>query len=226
MNTVWRNSILAGFFMVSCTATQAGVIVGGTRLIYKDDKKETSISVSNSENLAYLVQSWVDAENENNTAQPPFIVTPPLFRLDENAENILRVIMVRDELPKDKESLFWLNIKSIPSVEKVDNSLQIAIKTRIKLIYRPKGITDSLEDAAGRLEWTRQGKSLKVLNNSPYYITFYSLDVGGKKIEETTMLSPQSTTQYITPVGISGKTINWTIINDSGGVSEKYQSKF
>jgi P pilus assembly chaperone PapD len=40
-------------------------------------------------------------------------------------------------LPQDKESLFWLNIKAIPSASQVDNTLQIAIKTRIKLIYRP-----------------------------------------------------------------------------------------
>lgn len=69
------------------------------------------------------------------------MVTPPLFRLGAGQENNLRILRTGGNLPEDRESLYWMNIKSIPSTtEKQDNvnTLQIAVKTRIKLIYRPQ----------------------------------------------------------------------------------------
>ena len=53
---------------------------------------------------------------------------------DTNEENKLRIINTGGNLPQDRESLFWMNIKTIPATEKLDNvnTLQIAIKTRIK----------------------------------------------------------------------------------------------
>ncbi|WP_330985257.1 MULTISPECIES: molecular chaperone [Enterobacterales] len=225
MNKLWRNSFLATVLLATGITAEAGVVVGGTRLIYKGNKKEASITLTNPDNIAYLIQSWVDADIKDNTGKSPFVITPPLFRLDEQADNVLRVIMVRNELPKDQESLFWLNVKSIPSVEKQENSLQIAIKTRIKLIYRPIGVAGTLEDAAGKLTWKQQGSSLQLANNSPYYITLYSLEVGGKKIKDTTMVSPKSTVTYPMPMGSTGSNVRWTIINDSGGVSSTYQAK-
>ncbi|WP_219558676.1 fimbria/pilus periplasmic chaperone, partial [Klebsiella michiganensis] len=42
--------------------------------------------------------------------------------------------------PQDRETLFWMNVKAIPSMDKSklsDNTLQLAIISRIKLYYRP-----------------------------------------------------------------------------------------
>ncbi len=66
--------------MMSCVA-QAGVIVGGTRLIYEGGKKESSLSVSNPDKGPYLIQTWVET-TAGGAEKAPFVVTPPLFRLD------------------------------------------------------------------------------------------------------------------------------------------------
>lgn len=58
-----------------------------------------------------LIQSWVDDLADNNKS--PFIVTPPLFRLDAGDSNDLRVLLTSAQLPNDRESLFTLNIKVI-----------------------------------------------------------------------------------------------------------------
>lgn len=60
-----------------------------------------------------LIQSWVDDLADNNKS--PFIVTPPLFRLDAGDSNDLRVLLTSPQLPSDRESLFTLNIKVIPA---------------------------------------------------------------------------------------------------------------
>ncbi|MBE0398489.1 fimbria/pilus periplasmic chaperone [Citrobacter amalonaticus] len=63
-------------FLCSCW-----VVIGGTRIIYDATKKDASITVSNPDNHPYLIQTWVD-NVENVTKEVPFIVTPPLYRLN------------------------------------------------------------------------------------------------------------------------------------------------
>lgn len=62
--------------------SHAAVSVGGTRLVFHGDEKEASITVSNTnKGIPVLIQSWVD-EGENSKAKAPFMITPPLFRLE------------------------------------------------------------------------------------------------------------------------------------------------
>jgi P pilus assembly chaperone PapD len=147
--------LLSTLLLVAATA-HAGVIINGTRLVYHGDKKESSLGLSNPDNTDYLVQSWVDSGGKN-LAKAPFLITPPLFRLNGKEENVLRVVRTGGNLPEDRESLFWLNIKSIPSSKKIEgvNTLQIAVNTRIKLIYRPTTVKGKPESVADKRDWHR-----------------------------------------------------------------------
>lgn len=42
----------------------AGVIIGGTRVIYNEGNKDVSISVENPDKIPYLIQSWIDNIDE------------------------------------------------------------------------------------------------------------------------------------------------------------------
>jgi len=100
--------------LLGLQSAQAGVIVGGTRIIYDASKKEASIAVKNPEKTApYLIQSWIENYPQPTADKAPFIMTPPLFRLDAGKENIVRIIRTGGNLPEDRESVFWANIKSI-----------------------------------------------------------------------------------------------------------------
>lgn len=44
----------------------AGVIIGGTRVIYNEGNKDVSISVENPDKIPYLIQSWIDNIDEKN----------------------------------------------------------------------------------------------------------------------------------------------------------------
>lgn len=146
--------LIAGWLLVGAAA-HAGVVTGGTRLIYPGGKKESSLSVTNNDATPYLIQSWV----ESNKGAALFLLTPPLFRLEGEQQTRLRVIY-SGGLPENKESMFWMNIKAIPSSQAKAgaNTLQIAIKTRIKLIYRPKSVqgTPGDGDGAASLDAQRQ----------------------------------------------------------------------
>ncbi|HCR3984980.1 TPA: fimbria/pilus periplasmic chaperone [Kluyvera ascorbata] len=206
-------------------SVQAGVIVGGTRVIYNGEKKETSISVKNPDKSSFLIQSWSDA-GESSADKSPFMVTPPLFRLGGGQENTLRIIRTGGNLAEDRESLYWLNIKSIPATEKKDNvnTLQIAVKTRIKLIYRPQSLTQQPEDLTGKLSWQRSGNKLTVSNPTAYYMNFSTLKVGTSTVKDATYVAPMSSASFSIPNGASGD-VSWTLINDFGSIGSEHRAR-
>ncbi|AHG21410.1 long polar fimbrial chaperone LpfB [Chania multitudinisentens RB-25] len=208
--------------LFTANLAQAGVIVGGTRLIYDGGKKESSLSVNNPDKTAYLIQSWVEGATDAEKA--PFIVTPPLFRLNGGKENLLRVVRAGGNLPTDKESLFWMNIKSIPSIEQDSdkNTLQIAIKTRIKLIYRPQGLKGTPEDVAGTLIWQRFGNGIQVTNPTSFYMNFQKVSVAGREVKEATYVAPGSTTRFALPAGTGVGNVSWALISDYGSTGKEY----
>ncbi|WP_436857012.1 fimbrial biogenesis chaperone [Citrobacter tructae] len=214
--------LLSTLFLVAATA-HAGVIINGTRLVYQGEKKESSLGIQNPDSTDYLVQSWVDT-GSNNHAKAPFLITPPLFRLDAKEENVLRVVRTGGNLPEDRESLFWLNIKAIPSSKHVEgaNTLQIAINTRIKLLYRPSAVKGKPDDVADKLEWRREGNDLVVNNPTPYFMNFQSVTLNGHKVEKATWAVPETETHFALPANTGGSTVAYSIITDYGSISKTW----
>lgn len=198
--------------------SQASVTVGGTRLVYNATSKEASISVSNTPNaVPHLIQSWVENEY-SDTDKVPFIVTPPLFRLDGGRENTLRVIYSGTAtLPENRESLFWLNVKAIPAVEKSEqNRLLIAVRTRIKLFYRPGALKSEAANTAWKqLVFKRRNEQVNITNPTPYYISLFSLKLGKEEIKNPPTVPPFGS------INVTGKgeSIFWKAINDFGVIT-------
>ena len=117
--------------------------------------------------------------------QSPVPDHPAAFSTGCERDNVLRVVRTGGNLPEDRESLYWLNIKAIPSSKHVEgvNTLQIAINTRIKLLYRPSAVKGRPEDVADKLEWHREGNDLVVNNRTPFYMNFQTLTLNGQKVK-------------------------------------------
>ncbi|MEQ5665828.1 molecular chaperone [Providencia alcalifaciens] len=150
------------FFALLCMAAtnvNASVVLGGTRVIYEGNKKEASISVRNDDKTPFLVQSWVNNFDNSEKQKIPFTVTPPLFRIEPESANAIRIVLTDPKLPSDKESIYWLNVKSIPpSDPNATNNLTISINNKIKLIYRPAGLpTGEALTAYEQLNFKKQG---------------------------------------------------------------------
>ena len=208
--------------LVQASAT-AGVIIGGTRIIFDGAKKEASISVNNPDATPYLIQSWID-DQDVGSGKAPFIITPPMYRLDSGQKNIERIVAT-GSLPQTKESLFWINIKAIPSASKQMNSLQIAVKTRIKLIYRPVTLRASTpEEQANKLTWQRSGNELQVNNPTAYVINFNEITLGGKKIDDVSYVLPGGSVRFTLPQGASGSVLTFKVINDFGSPGGAHQA--
>ncbi|WP_338882266.1 molecular chaperone [Xenorhabdus sp. TH1] len=224
----FRILIFILIYIFNTNISFAGVVIGGTRVVYISDQKEASISINNPEtDISYLIQSWV--ESENDKTKTPFIITPPLFKLTAENENVLRIVKIGNDLPDDKESLFWLNIKSIPATTKSEqNQLQITVKSRFKLFYRPANLSDNAGIAYKTLKFKTNGHKLIAENPTPYYISFSELATGNNvenyKIKSAGMIPPFQQLSWDIPI----KNINhvtWKTINDFGGVTSEERRK-
>ncbi|MEX5401418.1 molecular chaperone, partial [Proteus mirabilis] len=192
-----------------------GVIISGTRVIYNEGNKNVSINVKNPDKMPYLIQSWIDDFEEKK--QSKFTITPPLFRLNPDKENTLRIFLTEEGLPSDQESLFWLNIKTIPATEKTENSLQIAFKTQMKLIYRPKSLKDvNFEEEQKKLSWSKERGKVIVYNPTPYFMNFQTIKFNGKLVDDVSYAKPFSTKSFDINDNNEHGLISWELINDYG----------
>lgn len=199
---------------------EGGIALGATRVIYPADAKQTSLALSNSNKQErYLINAWI--ENATGQKEKTFVITPPLFVSEPNSENTLRIIYAGPALATDKESLFYLNVKAIPSVDKQGGSsrnvLQLAILSRIKLFVRPKNLAVQPAQALDTLAFTRSGTNVTIKNPSPYYVTLVNLQMAGKKLDNV-MISPKSTASVTLPGGVQGA-LSWQSVNDYGAIT-------
>lgn len=225
MHFIRTTGLAVALLPLALMTANAGVIIGGTRVIFEGAKKEATINITNPDNTPYLIQSWIDMQ-DGVSGNAPFIITPPLYRLDGGQKNLERIVMT-GSLPQEQESLFWLNIKAIPSASKQMNALQIAVKTRIKLIYRPEGLRASTpEEQATKLTWQQSGNAIQVNNPTPYVINFNEITLGGRKLDDVTYVLPGASARFSLPEGVSGHSLTFKVINDYGSPGTAHQASF
>lgn len=194
-----------------------GVSLGATRIIYNSNIKQTNLIITNSDTKnSFLIQSWVsDSQgNKNND----FIVTPPLYIIDASKENALRIMYTGEPLPEDRESLFWMNVKAIPSLQEElekENTMQIAIQSRIKLFYRPNLLPAYNEKFANKIIFSYQNGDLIANNPTPYHITMVNLAVTGAQLPASIMMNPLSQLT-LGKINRNSSSISFQTINDYG----------
>jgi chaperone protein EcpD len=216
MNNVLRYA-MAGCLAVAgmyAARSDASVVIGGTRVVYPAQDKEVTVKLTNEGKQPALVQVWLDDGDEKSTpdsAKVPFTVTPPLFRIDGGKAQSIRLMHTKEPLAADKETLFWMNVLEVPP--KADNNdgsnhLQFAFRTRIKVFFRPSGLSGDVASASDKLTWklvsaaNGKGMAIQVTNPTPYHVSFAHVGVkaGERSIEgEGGMVKPQSTETFPLP---------------------------
>lgn len=240
--SVWSRYLLVPLAAL-CLQAQANVVVTGTRVVYKADEKEVTIRLNNQGSTPSLVQMWLD--NGDAAATPdsvnvPFVISPPLFRLDPGKAQAVRMSYTREPLPRDRESVFWLNVLDVPPrPDKAagENTLQIALRSRLKVFFRPVGLPGDASEAPRQLRWSLARTDtgvfmLKASNPTPYHVSLGQVSlVSGEKPVETDASRPQmmvapgdTLTLDIhglkqAPTAADHAEVHFTFINDFGATS-------
>lgn len=235
MKAQFLKALLGAVLMVLfCSPTLAGVVISGTRAIYPEHVREITVQVNNVGEAPSLVQAWIDSGDPEQTAEnsdAPFLLTPPIARVEAGRSQALRVIFTGADLPKDRESLFWLNVLDVAPSPKESgeeqNYLQVAFRSRIKLFYRPKGLPDTANDAPPKLRWSWSGGKLQADNPTPYHVTLaevHAISANADKLveEKGKMVGPNQ--QLVLDATGPVDKVRFITINDYGGRVENSAS--
>ena len=228
---VYRTCLTA--LLMPINLVNAEIIIHGTRAVYPSDTREITLQLSNDGQNPSLVQVWIDEGDPKSTpdqSKAPFIITPPISRVEAQKSQFIRVtsLPTANALSKTEESLFWLNVLDIPpkpstkdKTASPDNFLQLAVRSRIKLFYRPSNIEQDVSLAPEKIQWRSQGSDLFAKNPTPFFITITSITQkdSGRNVDvlsEGLMLKPFSE-QSILLKNSNMQDMTFTTINDYGG---------
>jgi len=196
--------LLAGLCAVTA---HAGMRLDRTRVIVTQTGGSAVVQASNPDQTPVLLQVWVepgeDAVRRDATANvtsprtaTPFIVDPPVLRLDAQAAQALRVWLTDppQTLPQDRESQFWLSVLEVPAEDSHDdggavvgtqgggNRLELTVLTQIKLFYRPAMLADYQRSDEDRLRFSLEGDAqglycLVIKNPAPIHQSLDALNL-------------------------------------------------
>ncbi|MEG5548797.1 fimbrial chaperone [Enterobacter wuhouensis] len=219
----------------------ADIVISGTRIVYQQAQKDVIVTLDNRGKKPLLVQSWLDDGRDDMNPQElklPFIITPPVSRIDPQKGQSVRISYLGGTLPQDRESLFWFNVLEIPPKSKLKegespNQLQLAFRTRIKLFFRPDGLKGTPGDAASKVTWSQQKQgntyNLVAHNDSPYNVSIsnVALKSAGKVYQVDHKSILPFSTQAMQVKGLNNTvagSVSYETINDNGG-SDTFEAK-
>lgn len=204
------------------TPVHAGIVIYGTRVIYPAEKSEITLQLMNQEQNASLVQAWIDDGNTSlppEKIQVPFLLTPPVVRVPGNSGQQLKIKKMPNTLPKNKESLFYLNVLDIPPNNPANagkNVIKFAMQNRIKLFYRPAGIAPVNSATFKKIVLVRNGKDFIIKNDNANWVTVAEVKVGSVKINDKSVMVAPFSSEPVMVKSSNANQYKLTIINDYG----------
>lgn len=210
---------------LSCMSAHAAINIDRTRIIFNGNERSSSIVLENqSHQLPYLAQSWI--ENAQGAKDNNYIMAlPPMQRIEPGEKSQVRLMKMDTirQLPTDRETLFYFNVREVPPKSELVNVMQVAIQSRIKLFYRPEAVKPRDGDIwQDRLQVSRNGQTLTIANPTPYYITIgYMAGDDHRSFPkfDSVMVAPFGHEQYTPPSSYHGNEYTLGFIDDYGGLN-------
>ncbi|HFK2921686.1 TPA: molecular chaperone [Stenotrophomonas maltophilia] len=223
--------LTAALAVAACGAApaKAGVVISGTRVVFPAAEREVSVRLANTGDAPALVQSWIDDGDAKGTPETmghvPFVIRPPVARVDPGSGQVLRIAHTGQAMPQDRESVYFLNVLDVPAAARAsagDGVLHLVVRSRLKVFYRPKGLTAvGAAKAPSQLRWSvardHEGWALKADNPTPYHVSVDAI-VGVNNIGAE-MVRPRATRTYrLSQAEYSslGSTVTFKIRTDHG----------
>lgn len=182
----WRLAWLVLPSVWACTVAQADMIIDTTRVIYPEARREVSFKVTNvSKDKPAFVQMWLDDGNPAaapEDAVTPFNLSPPVARLRADGSQVVRLVYTGEPLPVDRESVFYFNMLELPQKSAEENKLVFAVRTRIKVFFRPKALRGDPSLVLNQASWKITQKDgnwvAEGTNPTPFHLSFFSISLG------------------------------------------------
>jgi len=243
MNKIARNALWFALSVSSAVVPSqavARITIESTRAIYPEGAKEISVRIENAGTTPSLIQAWVDEygiKGNPSTSKAPFMLLPPVVRVDAGKQQLLRIRFAGAELPQDRESVYSLNVLDVPSRGEAANAggsmLNIAVRNRVKLFYRPQALsminpTSAIESLHWNIARAGNGWVLRARNDSPFHISTVAATVvaGGRstEVDGVSMIAPKASKDFplaVAPSQGGGAQVKFKFVSEHGSVIER-----
>ncbi|MEB7502437.1 molecular chaperone [Leclercia pneumoniae] len=226
-----KNILFSVILLTLAFPVTSGVMPSQSRVIFEGSDRTQSLMLVNTNSYPVVVQSWVDkGEGNPDKNDIPFVILPPVFRLEPADIKGIRIIRNQKALPPDRESLFWLNIYEMPPDTRTnkENSVLVTMNTQLKIIYRPDSVTSTSAESMKKTQCKYIRKSFIQCNNdSANYLSIsrvryvdqrninHPVENGMKTIPPYSEFTIEEVTITNQPVGII-----ITLIKDAGEMED------
>lgn len=181
-NNTLRKFFISASLLLFTASSHAAFVLNSTRYVFDEKRENISVQVDNQSTQEYGGQIWIENQDQDDK-NVYFVPSPTFFKVADQHKQILRILKINDALPKDKESLFWINVQEIPKAPKDGtNALSIALHTQVKMIYRPDILKDKRENAEKNIKLINDESSTVLFNDSPYYFAVINVKQNGKTV--------------------------------------------
>ncbi|MBU5643707.1 fimbrial chaperone, partial [Citrobacter sp. S46_ASV_140] len=168
-NNKLRKFFISASLLLFTASSHAAFVLNSTRYVFDEKRENISVQVDNQSTQEYGGQIWIENQDQNDK-NVYFVPSPTFFKVADQHKQILRILKINDALPKDKESLFWINIQEIPKAPKDGvNALSIALHTQVKMFYRPDALKEKRENAEQNIKMISSEDNTVLWNDTPYY---------------------------------------------------------
>ncbi len=170
MRWVWIRRLAIGLLAAYLGVTAAAsVVLNGTRVIVSGGQRERSVQLSNPDAQPNLVQVWISkSPGQRGEDDVPFLVTPPVFKMEPHAGQMVRLLVLPEKLSATREEMYFLNFSQIPALApntENANRMVLTLKSTVKLLHRPPAVKMGMHAAAA--QWTGALQSGDVVINNP-----------------------------------------------------------
>ncbi len=237
--SLWFVGCLSAALLGSGVA-DAGIVIQGSRVVYPAKEREVTIKMTNISDQPSLVQAWVDKGNDKLTADKadgPFLVTPPITRVEGKKGQALRLVYTGDDAAaKQQETVFWLNVLDVPPMPKDQdaNFLQVAVRSRLKIFYRPEGLPGNPTQSAENLSWSlvqsAAGYSLRAKNSGAFHVSLTTVQLLAEgrtfdvKADDVQMVGPGQSVDFplagLKTAPKAGAQVDYQWVSDYGALNK------
>lgn len=221
---VLRKTCRAAFQMVCaaglCAASlaqAAGLSVSDSRIIIDKGKNSSAIVFRNTSGHQFLSKAWI--EDSKGVPSEDVMVAPP-FAYSPSGKHIrFQVTAINpDVLPTDRESLLYFRMHSVPAGNDSQNKLTIAYDVKLKVFYRPLGLSGSMEEAIEDLRWTLKDGVLTAQNNSNFNVSLltWGIEKDYTQVDDCVIAPGSSQSFKVNKKYPSKVTVRWAAMDDYG----------
>lgn len=177
------NKILITFFMLLSlsVSSYAALNIDRTRIIYHGENNGTSVTIVNKDDSsAFLAQTWIETV-DGKKLEHSLVALPFLQKINSGQKKQIKISHLdgQNMLPNDKETLLYFNLLGIPPQSKEKNVVQFTIQSKLKLFYRPKGLSYTKKvgnDFQQDLVIEKTGQQVTLINPTPYNIIVVNIN--------------------------------------------------